>query len=244
MKVKYVDELNLDQCAKGEVHRLRLRMIDNALGDAITIPVVLMRGNGDGPVLGVTAVLHGNELNGIPVIHNLMEEINVKNLNGTVIAVPVLNSPGYLSGMREFEDGTDLNRIMPGKAMGPSSAIYAHQIVEKIGKYIDYHIDLHTASFGRINSLYVRADLQDSTVARMAKLQWPQIIVNVEGSEGTLREALTDLGSKAITVEVGDPYVFQKKHINPSYIGILNVLRDLGMIEGEKSPIDNNPNFM
>jgi predicted deacylase len=77
-------------------------------------------------------------------------------------------------------------------------------------------------------------------VARMAELQEPRIIVNKKGGEGTLRAEATRLGIHAITVEVGDPHLFQRKHIRPSIFGLNNVLVELGMIEEDHEEIDHN----
>lgn len=239
--MKEVDEINLDDFAPGSTTKLKLNMVENALGEPWQIPVIIIRGNQEGPVLGVTAALHGNELNGIPIIHSLVKKVENENLKGTIIAIPILNIPGFLSGEREFNDGKDLNRLMPGRFNGTSSEVYCHHIVNKIGKKLDYLIDLHTASFGRINSLYIRADLTDPVVARMASLQEPQIIVNNSGEEGTFRGAVSELGTKAITVEVGDPHIFQKKHIRPSIFGVNNVLVDLKMIDEDMVEIEHDP---
>jgi hypothetical protein len=239
--MKEVDVIDLRSIKSSTTTKFKLNMVENALGEPWQIPVVVIRGKFDGPVLGVTAALHGNELNGIPIIHSLIKKIDHEHFHGTLIAIPILNIPGFLNGEREFNDNKDLNRLMPGRPKGSSSEVYAHYIVNKIGKKLDYLIDLHTASFGRINSLYVRADLKDPVVARMAKLQDPQIIVNSGGEKGTFRQAVTDHGVKAITVEVGDPHVFQRKHIRPSIFGITNVLVDLNMIDDKILDIEHEP---
>jgi hypothetical protein len=70
-------------------------------------------------------------------------------------------------------------------------------------------VDLHTASFGRINSYYVRADLNDPDANALASLLKPQIILHDAGHGGTLRGAATKLGIKAITVEIGNPQLLQ-----------------------------------
>jgi predicted deacylase len=87
----------------------------------------------------------------------------------------VANVPGYLAGQRNFSDGVDLNRVMPGKANGALSQVYAHNLIERIVSHCDHLIDLHTASKGRANSLYVRADMTDPRTRRMAELQNPQV---------------------------------------------------------------------
>jgi predicted deacylase len=128
-----------------------------------------------GPVLGITACLHGNELNGIPLIHRLFRELDCAALSGTVVAVPVANAPGFLRTQRGYLDGADLNRMMPGKKGGTAAQAYAHALMDRIVARFEYLIDMHTASTGRINSLYVRADMRHPVTARMAILQNPQV---------------------------------------------------------------------
>ena len=233
-----IKEINLNKIPSFSKVKHKLNMVKNALGDYWQVPIMIIKGK-PGPVLGVTAAVHGNELNGISIIHKLWHKISPTELTGTVIFAPILNIPGFLSGEREFSDGKDLNRIMPGKPNGTESEVYSYNIVEKILKKFDYHIDLHTASFGRINSFYVRADLQDELIYKMAELQDPQIIVSIRGEEGTLREEARKLGIPAITVEVGDPNIIQSKHMRPSIFGLNNILIELGMINEVKSDYQN-----
>jgi predicted deacylase len=235
-----VNEIDLDSLESGKSYSFKLNMTQHALGEHWQIPIMIMKGAKDGPTLGITAALHGNELNGISIIHKLWDKIDPQQLCGTLFAVPVVNAPGFLNGTREFSDGADLNRIMPGVEDGTESQVYASVLVEKVLKKFDYLIDLHTASVGRINSLYVRADLRDKQIQQMAYLQEPRIIVNKPGEEGTWRGEAQKLGISAITVEVGDPNVFQRKHVRPSIFGINNVLVELGMINEELQEIDHD----
>jgi predicted deacylase len=216
-------------------------MVRNGLGELIRMPVIVARGSQPGPVIGVTAAVHGNELNGIRIIHRLLESLEMDALCGTVVAVPVVNIPGYLMNRREFNDGTDLNRLMPGREPGTSVEIYVHRFVDRIARHFNYLIDLHTASFGRVNSLYVRADLTNPITARLARLQHPQIIVHNKGTDGTLRSAAAALGIHAITVEIGDPQRFQRRLIQSSLTGILNVLGQLSMIDTPVHLPENEP---
>ncbi len=234
-----INDLDLGSLPANSKNTFKLNIVKNALGDFWQIPLMIAKGR-PGPILGVTAAIHGNELNGISIIHELWGKINENELTGIILLAPVLNTPGFLAGERAFSDGKDLNRIMPGKKNGTTSEVFAFSIINKIVKNVDYLIDLHTASFGRINSLYVRADMSHEIVAQMAELQEPQIIVNKCGEAGTLRGEASRIGIPTITVEVGDPYLFQKKHIRPSIFGLNNVLVDLGMIDEEMEDIDHD----
>ena len=129
-------------------------------------------------MLGITAALHGNELNGIPLIHRLVNDLKVNELHGTIVAVPIANIQGYVNGTRGF-NGSDLNRLMPGKENASTPQLYCYQFMQRIVKNLDYLIDLHTASKGRVNSLYVRADMLNFHTSKMAKLQMPEVIFDL-----------------------------------------------------------------
>lgn len=194
---------------------------------------MVARGKADFPILGVTAAIHGNELNGISVIQRLFSEIDVKELNGVIVAIPVMNMPAFIRNKRRFNDGVDLNHIMPGKENGSISQVYAFRLMDRIVKHFDYLLDLHTASQGRINSYYIRADMKHPVTRKMALMQNAQIIVHNPPSDGTMRGAAEELDIPAITLEVGNPNTFQKKLIKSGVEGIHNVLAYLGMTEDE-----------
>src|SRR5690606_31622456 len=124
--------------------------------------------------------VHGNELNGIPLIQNLFAQIDVTELSGTLVGVLVCNVPGLLNHQPNFNDNHDLNRIAPGKSDGTESQVYVHRLIDRVVRHFHYHIDLHTASKGRRNSYYVRASMDRATTFRLALLLGPQIVVAKE----------------------------------------------------------------
>ena len=220
----------------GALRKYMLHIVTDGMGIPTYIPVMVARGAHPGPTVGLTAAVHGNELNGIPVIQRLMASLDVAQLHGTVVGVPGANMPSLLRKQRRFVDGTDLNHIMPGRADGTVSQVYAHRLVERVVRHFDYLFDLHTASFGRVNSYYIRADMANEEVRAMALHQRAQIIVHNPPGDGTLRGAADDLGIPAITLEVGDPNTFQRGVIRSTATGIYNFLIEKGMIAGEIEP--------
>lgn len=238
-----VDKLPLLQLEKGKLHRFWLSLGEDHLSTPIKIPVLIAKGLENGPVLGLTAAIHGNELNGIAVIHELFENLNPKNLKGTIIAIAGLNPLGIASYQREFVDGTDLNRIFPGKENGNRSEQMAYHIGKKIIPFFDYHVDLHTASFGRINSLYGRGDMENDTLAGMLRALAPDIIVSNKGKASfgsasglTMRAFATAKGIPSITVEYGNPQVYQKEMIKRGVDGLQNLMVHLGFLEEAIQP--------
>ncbi len=233
MEVKIVNKLDIQKAPKGEVMRYWVHLISDGMGNPIRVPVIVARGVEDGPVLGVTAAVHGNELNGIPTIQRLFAELDAAELRGTVVGVPVVNIPSFMRRKRRFNDGTDLNHIMPGRIDGNVSQVYAYRVIHRIVHQFEYLLDLHTASQGRINSYYVRADMSNPITAKMAELQSAQIVVDNPPSDGTLRGAAAEMGISAITLEVGNPNRFQKRMIRSGMLGIHNVLAYLKMTDDE-----------
>ena len=230
---KVIEQIDLTETPRGKISRYWLHITDDGLGLPVYLPVMVAHGFEEGPTLGVIAAVHGDELNGVPVIQRLFKEIEITELRGTLVGIPVMNIPGFLAKQRYFQDGTDLNRILPGKADGNVSEVYANRWVDKILTRFDYLIDLHTASFGRINSYYIRANMNDPVNAELALLQHGQIILNSPAPDSTVRGFVNENGGKAITLEVGDPNKFQKGMIRSGLTGIHNTLNYLNMTEGE-----------
>ena len=235
-----VDELDIKQLPRQTCTRLMVDLIHDGLGRSLRLPVMIGRGKHPGPVIGLTAALHGNELNGIPIIHRLFETLDLSTLRGTVVGVIVVNVPAYLNNQRTFDDRTDMNHVMPGKPNGSIAEIYAHRFLNRIVRHFEYLVDLHTASFGNINSLYVRADMTNEVTAKMAYLQRPQIILHNSPSDRTLRGTAMEMNIPSITVEIGDPQVFQPKVIAASLTGVRRVMAEIGMLS-KRSPKKPGP---
>ena len=231
--IPHIDMLDISLTPKGETRYYWLKLISDGFGSPINVPVIVSRGVEDGPILGVTAAVHGNELNGIPVIQRLFNEVDAEELRGTLVGIPVVNIPAFIRKKRRFNDGVDLNHIMPGKEDGNVSQVYAYRFIDRIVKHFDYLLDLHTASTGRINSYYIGADMELPMVRKMALLQNADIIVHNPPSDGTLRGAADDMNIPAITLEVGNPSTFQKRLIRSGVEGVHNVLCHLNMVDDE-----------
>ena len=232
-EIPLIESFHLEDTPPGSIRHYWLKIISDGLSNPVSVPLLVARGQQDRPVVGLTAAIHGNELNGIPVIQRLFNEIDPTELQGTIIGIPIVNVPSFIRQRRQFNDGVDLNHIMPGKLGGNVSEIYAHRFINRIVRHFEYLIDLHTASSGRINSYYIRADLSNPVVKELAHLQHADIIVHNPPSDGTLRGAAAALGIPAITVEVGNPATFQKRMIRSGLAGVHNVLCHLGLISDQ-----------
>jgi len=237
--VPTIDRIDLEHLAAGRVHRRWLRLVDDALGRPMCVPVLAAKGAEPGPTLGICAAVHGDEVNGAAVIHRLFQRLDASKLNGNVVAIPVVNVPAYHAQQRRTPHGFDLNHHFPGRADGNDIEVYAHRLMERFVSHLDMLVDLHTASRGRANSLYIRADMTHPVSAKMAYLQRPQIILDNPASDLTLRGAAHARGVASITVEVGNPSRFQPEYIRSSVVGLRSILSDQGMLH--RRPIDLGP---
>lgn len=237
--IQIITELDLSAAPAGKISKYYLHLVDNGLGQPVYVPIMVAKGREEGPVLGLTAAIHGNELNGIPIIQEVFQQLDLESLRGTVVGVPGLNVISLNLDSRRFVDDEDLNRAFPGKENGNRSEQYAFRIFDKIVRHFDYQIDMHTASFGRINSLYVRADMADEKMAKMAVLQDADIILDNKGipsagasagSPRTLRAEAVLNGIPTITVEYGDPQVYQPEMTQRGVVGVFNTLQWLEMV--------------
>ena len=170
----------------GEISYGTFEGVQMPTGYSDDLPVIIAQGKRDGPVLWVTASIHGNEYTGISAIHRLITPALVAELRGAIVALPTLNPSGLRVGERRayYLKNQDPNRLFPSgskkiPALGvlpsdpePVSALESvyKSLFERIVETCDYLVDLHNYS---LNSLPFSfrdpigySDEQDKAVAR------------------------------------------------------------------------------
>ena len=231
--MKQVKPIAIEDFELGSRSDFWLPMYQRPTSVVVRTPIVVARGALPGPTLGVSAAVHGNELNGIRIIHQMLKDVDLSKLRGSLVCAPIVNIPAYNAGIRYFPDGLDLNHVFPGKKEGKPAEQYARAFSRLYLPCLDFLVDIHTASEGRINTMYVRADLTMEGAKDMAFDFNPQIILHGKSGDGTLRNAARQKGIPAITVEAGNPSVLQGKMVSEGLFGLANVMMGLGMLEGE-----------
>ncbi len=101
-------------------------------GNSIPRGVLVANGTRPGPTLCLTAVLHGDEHNGLEIVRRVLYEIDPTHLSGAVIGVPIVNLDGFRRGTRYLPDRRDLNRYFPGKEQGSAAARLAHSLFDDV----------------------------------------------------------------------------------------------------------------
>jgi uncharacterized protein len=213
----------------GELRRLAWSDGQSFTGLDVAVPVLVAHGRHEGPVLCLTAAIHGDELNGIEIVRNLMFGIERDSLNGTVIGVPIVNIHGFQRNSRYLPDRRDLNRFFPGNPTGSAASRIAHKFFNDIVVRCDALVDLHTGSLMRANLPQLRANLDIPEIRRLTEGFGATVVLHSEGGIGTLRRAASDAGIPSVTLEAGEPMRFQPDEVSHGVRSIRSLLNHLGM---------------
>lgn len=211
-------------------------------GIAVPTPVLVVNGVKPGPVLCLTAAVHGDELNGIEMVRRVLYNLEVKALSGTVIGVPIVNLQGFRRSSRYLSDRRDLNRFFPGDPKGSSASRIAYSFFHEIISHCNALVDLHTGSFHRTNLPQLRADLSNPDVVDITQGFGATVILQSDGAKGTLRRAAIDAGIPAVTLEAGEPMRLQEDQVSHGVKGIQTLMNKLGMYDyssfwGDPEPV-------
>ncbi len=220
--------------APGKSVQIEMPVVRLYTNTDIYMPIYVVRSKQKGPIIFVSAAVHGDELNGIEIIRRLIRQKSFQLVSGTVIFVPIVNVYGVLNQSRYMPDRRDLNRCFPGSPKGSLAGIVAHKFLNEIVKHCQYGIDLHTGAIHRSNLPQIRANLKDSETADMAEAFGVPVMLNSNLRDGSLREAASTSGVKILLYEAGQALRLDELSIRAGVRGIQNVLEHLGMIKKKK----------
>lgn len=230
---KPIDNWQGEEIPAGASRDVRLAVSESYSSMTVQIPIHIRRAELEGPVVFVTAALHGDEINGTGAVRQLIRDEDFRLLRGSVILVPVLNLPAFDRHSRYLPDRRDLNRSFPGSATGSLASRMARTLFEEIVSRSDYGIDLHTAAVRRTNYPNVRADMILPEVRRLAEFFGSEIIINGKGPKGAFRREACRAGCPTIIMEGGEVWKVEPGIVESATRGVRNVLRGLEMLEGK-----------
>ena len=207
-----------------------LPIADLYTSTSLHMPVQVICGRKAGPVLFVSAAIHGDELNGVEIIRRLLKRKALRSLKGTLIAVPIVNVHGFLNQSRYLPDRRDLNRSFPGSKKGSIASRLADLFIKQIVAKADLGIDLHTGAINRSNLPQIRANLDDPKTLELANAFGVPVIINSNIRDGSLRDCANDRGMPVLIYESGEALRFSEISIRAGTRGILNVMRQIGML--------------
>src|SRR5210317_1160711 len=214
----------------GKRANVSLPVADLYTSTSLHMPVKVICGRKAGPVLFVSAAVHGDELNGVEVIRRLLRLKALRSIRGTLLAVPIVNVHGFLDQSRYLPDRRDLNRSFPGSAKGSIAARLANTFRKHVVANSDYGIDLHTGALNRSNLPQIRGNLDEEETQRLARAFGVPVIINANIRDGSLRSCASELGMPVLTYEAGEALRFDETSIRAGLRGIINIMRTIGML--------------
>jgi predicted deacylase len=196
----------------------------------VVMPLQVVHGRRAGPTLFVSAAVHGDEIIGVEIIRRLLRMPAVRRLHGTLLAIPIVNSFGFISHSRYLPDRRDLNRSFPGSAKGSLAGQLAHLFLNQIVKRSDFGIDLHSAAIHRSNLPQIRISDARPELLPAAKAFGAPVILSAPLRDGSLRAVAQEAGVDVLVYEAGEGLRFDELAVRAGVTGILRVMKHLGMV--------------
>ena len=224
-------EIATEAIAPGQRQHLEIPVARLATQTMLSLPVIVVNGIEAGPRLWLSAAIHGDEINGVEIIRQVLEQVNPQRLTGTLIAVPIVNVFGFVEQSRYLPDRRDLNRSFPGSATGSLASRLAYLFMQEIVNRSTHGIDLHTAALPRTNLPQIRANLHDPETERCAKAFGASIMIHATTRDGSLRQAAAKRGIPILLYEAGEALRFDPHAIQVGVEGTLRVMAALKMYE-------------
>ena len=197
---------------------------------SVNMPVHVVHGRKPGPVLLVSAAIHGDEITGIEIVRRLLAYKFIDRIRGTLIAIPVVNVYGFVSKSRYLPDRRDLNRSFPGSETGSMASRLANVLMKHILPHCTHIVDLHSGAVDRENLPQIRAKLSDEPENEaLARAFGVPVILDSNLVEGSFRAAAHEIDKPMLVYEAGEALRFNEVAIRAGVKGVLNVMAALDM---------------
>jgi uncharacterized protein len=206
----------------------------------IDTPIYVSRGYEEGPVLALTAGMHGDEINGMEIVRRLLDSGLNQPKRGVTVCMPIVNVYGFLNYSRDVPDGKDINRSFPGHKNGSLASRVAYHLMHEVIPFIDYGIDFHTGGAMRSNYPQVRAVLGDPKNVELANAFNAPFTIDAIFRPNSLRKEAAKKGKNIIVYEGGESLRFDQHAIEEGLAGTLRLMKHLSMIDWAPDPTEEN----
>lgn len=199
----------------------------------LKIPIIVSRSKIDGPVVLFSAGIHGDEINGVEIVRQLITKKINKPKRGTIICIPIINMFGFINMSRQFPDGRDLNRVFPGSKKGSLAGRFAYHILTEIMPLVDYAVDFHAGGASRFNAPQIRLAPGSIELKQLADVFNAPYTLFSKNIAGSFRNASQKLGVKMLLFEGGKSLDINEYVANSGVAGVKRFLSHLDMLESK-----------
>ncbi len=213
---------------------------DASAWGAVMIPITVAR-RGDGPTALLTGANHGDEYEGPIALMNLAQTINLNDVTGRIIMIPMMNYPAFLAGRRTSPiDGGNMNRAFPGQPDGSATQKIADYFQRSLLPMADLVLDIHaggkTLDFVPFAAAHVLEDedQQAKCVAAMQAFNAPYSMMLKElDAVGMYDTAAEDMGKIFVSTELGGGGSATAYSASIAKRGVDNILKHMGILAGD-----------
>ncbi|WP_265528855.1 succinylglutamate desuccinylase/aspartoacylase family protein [Sphingomicrobium marinum] len=217
--------------APGKQALIEIPVARSVAGQMQMLPVHVFHGKSDGPVLAISAAIHGDEISGVEIARRLARKVKASKLAGTLLIVPVVNLFGFVAGSRYLPDRRDLNRSFPGREQGPLASRLAYLFRTEVLERADFAIDLHSAAIHRYNLPQIRVSPDAKRAVELARAFSPPIVIHSPLRENSLRALAMEAGVEMLLYEAGEALRLDSFSTRIGVNGILRTMEAMGMLE-------------
>jgi len=196
----------------------------------LLLPMKVIRGKKEGPTLFISGAVHGDEIVGVEIVKRIINDKRLKNINGTLIAVPIVNIFGFNTKSRYLPDRRDLNRSFPGSSKGSLASRIAALFLKEVVKKSDYGIDFHSGALHRTNLPQIRTCLDTPGNKELAETFGVPVILDSKLRDGSLRQAAADNGVKMLLFEGGEALRIEERVVKYGVTGAFSIMEKIGML--------------
>jgi uncharacterized protein len=217
----------------GESREINFNVAKLHTTTSVEVPVLIERSKKPGPIVLITAGIHGDEVNGVEIVRQIIAKGINKPKKGTIICIPIINIFGFLHMDREFPDGRDLNRMFPGTKTGSLASRVAYKLIHEIVPQVDLILDYHTGGADRFNAAQIRIIKSNSALKKLATIFGAPFVLYSKNIKKTFRNTCQQLGIPILLFEGGKSFHFNTNITNTGVNGAKRILHHLGMLNAK-----------
>ncbi|MEC7785293.1 MAG: succinylglutamate desuccinylase/aspartoacylase family protein [Bacteroidota bacterium] len=219
-----------EKIAPGQRRTLNFNLAKLYTTTSVEVPIIIQRAKKPGPCILITAGIHGDEINGVEIVRQVISKKINRPARGTIICIPVINVFGFLNMERAFPDGRDLNRVFPGTQNGSLASRFAYQFTTKILPLADFCMDFHTGGGSRFNVAQIRVDPDKEELMQYAKLFGAPFIVYSKNISKSYRSTCEKMNIPVLLFEGGKSQISDKDIARAGVHGVMRILSHFKML--------------
>ena len=204
------------------------------------LPIMVLESMNHGPIVWITACIHGDEIGSTVVVQEIFKRIKKKGLlKGTLYAFPLMNPSGFETSSRNIAmSKEDLNRAFPGDKNGSLAERIAKKIFDTIMKTKpSLVLDLHNDWRKSIPDVLIdpipkstSKKVYEDTKMLSKKIGFP-VILDTDNAEKTITYNILKKNIPALVLELGESYVVNERDVENGVKAVWNILSHLKMVD-------------